>query len=78
MTLIELGLLAFIVIGIIVSIYVLRRSEQYIADKGPEEEFHREHEQEEEGRWIAEVNEEIGPRMLARIAKRTGLKPKDL
>jgi hypothetical protein len=23
-------------------------------------------------------NEEIGPRMLARIAKRTGLKPEDL
>jgi hypothetical protein len=28
--------------------------------------------------WAFHDNEEIGPRMLARIAKHTGLKPEDL
>lgn len=28
--------------------------------------------------WAFHVSEEIGPRMLARIAKKTGLKPSDL
>jgi predicted RNA binding protein YcfA (HicA-like mRNA interferase family) len=28
--------------------------------------------------WAFHDNEEIGPKMLARIAKRTGLKPEDL
>ena len=28
--------------------------------------------------WAFRDNEEIGPRMLARIAKKTGLKPEDL
>jgi hypothetical protein len=49
------------------------------------------YEQETDGRWIAEIEalpgvmaygatrrEEIGPRMLARIAKQTGLRPEDL
>ncbi len=43
-------------------------------------------EQEEDGRWLADVEdlpgvmawEEIAPRMLARIAKRPGLRPEDL
>jgi len=50
-------------------------------------------EREDDGRWIAEIpsrpgwpdfvfalhdQEEIGPRMLARIAKQTGLTPEDL
>lgn len=28
--------------------------------------------------WAFHDNEEIGPRMLARIAKKTGLKPEDI
>jgi predicted RNA binding protein YcfA (HicA-like mRNA interferase family) len=28
--------------------------------------------------WAFHDNEELGPRMLARIAKRTGLKPQDI
>ena len=39
-------------------------------------------EREEDGRWLAEVDDLpgvlIGPRMLARIAKKTGLSPNDL
>jgi hypothetical protein len=35
--------------------------------------FDIEFEQEEDGRWIAEI-----PKMLARIAKHTGLMPDDL
>ena len=44
-------------------------------------------EREQDGRWIAEVpalpgvlvySDEIGPRMLARTAKHTGLRPEDL
>ena len=51
--------------------------------------IHLESEQEQDGRWLAEVpelpgllafddGEEVGPRMLDRIAKHTGLHPDDL